>query len=489
MFSGRRKFPATKAAVAGVLGLGAGILGVGRGALAAEPTQQELLEQIKALQAKVEQLETRQNQQAQTQPAAATQPAASSEEDATVDSVLTDAARRSNPSFMQTGGFTAGYSRNKFIIQDEAGNFVLNPNVQFQFRHVLNSRDMDSDDGENDTGVESGFEIRRLKFALEGNLFGPNLTYKLQWATNRANGQLVLEEAWGRYALGDFLGETTKDLAVRFGQIKDATFHEEVTSSKRQLAVDRSLANEVLAGGLTDYVQVVSLIWDDGPEGRPLRAEIGYSDGWNSDNTNFVDGGGVGIYGAANPDWGAFGRIEYLMMGNWKQYDDFTAMGNSTDLLVLGAGAHYAEASGSGGSDAILYTADVQYETGRLGLYGAYYGAYGEPNVSGNVTANGIMDQGFLAQAGFMFADKWEVFGRWDVVMIDEDRLADGVEDTFDEFTVGLNWYMKGHAAKFTIDFNYLPSGVPNDQNGIGYLDPDGDEAQFAVRSQFQLLL
>src|SRR6185436_8942650 len=56
MASGRRKHPATKAAVAGALGVGAGILGLGQVASAAEPTQQEMLEQIKALQAKVAQL-------------------------------------------------------------------------------------------------------------------------------------------------------------------------------------------------------------------------------------------------------------------------------------------------------------------------------------------------------------------------------------------------------------------------------------------------
>src|SRR5215212_3029906 len=56
MFSGRRKFPATKAVAAGAIGLGAGIFGFGPVALAAEPTQQEMLEQIKALQAKVEQM-------------------------------------------------------------------------------------------------------------------------------------------------------------------------------------------------------------------------------------------------------------------------------------------------------------------------------------------------------------------------------------------------------------------------------------------------
>src|SRR5689334_5196699 len=104
--------PAAKvtAKMIGALGVGAaGVLGFCSGAAAAEPSQQELVDQIKALQSKVEQLEARQ-QNAQSQPApaqpapsqnAASQPtrpgrqqaASSDDAEATVGSVLSDAAR------------------------------------------------------------------------------------------------------------------------------------------------------------------------------------------------------------------------------------------------------------------------------------------------------------------------------------------------------------------------------------------------------------
>ena len=514
--SGRRNRPAAKAAVAGALGFGAGVFGLSSAASAAEPTQQELLEQIKALQTKVEQLETRQNGPApQTQPAAqseqtdrpaATQPAG---QGATVDSVLRDAERRSTPSFLQVGGITAGYSKNKFLIQDEAGDFVLNPNLQFQYRHVANFRNDDTapDDDDPDTDVEgagdsvaeSGFEIRRLKFSFDGNAFGPRLTYKFQWVTNRGNGTPVLDDAWVRWAVGDAFGDVGRNLAIRVGQFKDPTFHEETTSSKRLLAVDRSLMNEVLAGGITDWVQGVALIFDDGPEGSPLRAEVGYSDGWNTDNTPFTEAGGSAFYGMTNPDWGAFARVEYLATGTWKQYDDFTAMGNDRvgeNLLVLGGGATYSEnGEGEFGGDGLLYTADVQFETGRLGLYGAYVGAYAHRDTPGG--EGSTHDMGLLFQAGYMLSKKWEVFGRWDGTMLDDARFAAAdddedvadAEDTFHELTVGLNYYIRGHAAKFTIDGVWLPNGTPNEQSGLGILDPDGDDDQFAIRTQFQLLL
>src|SRR5437867_12317420 len=127
--------PAAK--VIGALGVGAaGVLGLCSTAAAAEPTQQELVDQIKALQQKVEQLEARQN-------SAESQPTTRSADDqsATVGSVLRDADLRSNPPMLQPEGFTAGYSRGKFLIQDASGNFVLNPNLQLQARYILNYRE------------------------------------------------------------------------------------------------------------------------------------------------------------------------------------------------------------------------------------------------------------------------------------------------------------------------------------------------------------
>jgi hypothetical protein len=464
-----------------VVGLGAAC------ARAAEPTQQELVDQVKALRAKVEQLEARQAAPV-SQPAAAT--AAPEGRDATIDSVLRDADRRSSPLFLQSAGVTAGYVKNKFIIQDEAGNFVLNPNLQFQFRHVANFRSDNSANGDGDDVIENGFEVRRLKFVFDGSLFGPGFTYKFQWATNRANGTPLLEDAWVRIGLGDLWGSKFNDFALRIGQFKDPSFHEEITSSKRQLAVDRTVLNEVLAGGVTDWVQGVTLIWDDGPEGRPLRAELGFDDGINTDNTNFVDGGGSAFYSMANPDWGAFARVEYLAFGNWKAYDDFTTLGNTEDTLVLGMGATYSEnGDTANGGDLVIWTVDAQYELGKLGLYGAYVGAYSEPAAAG-----GIYDQGFLVQAGYLLNEKWEVFGRYDMTFLDDSRFSSSdTEDTFPEITVGLNYYMKGkaggHAAKFTIDGTWLPNGAPADLNGIGILDPDGDDDQFVIRTQFQLLI
>ncbi len=310
---------------------------------------------------------------------------------------------------------------------------------------------------------------------FEGNVFGPATTYRFQWNTNSNDGDLTLEEAFVKHQLG-----FAPDFYIKGGQFRDPTFHEEITSDFKQLAVDRSLANEVLGGGQTRYVQGVALIWDDGLEGLPLRAEVGFVDGPNSANTNFVDGGGSPGIGAASPDFGIYGRAEYLAFGDWRHYDDFTAKDNPQDTLVFGAGAFYTQA---GDNDSLLHTFDAQYEMYLLGLYAAYYGVYSNTSSEGS-----SYDFGFVVQAGYMIDKKWEAFGRYSLVSLDSGN-AGSKDDNFHELTAGVNYYMRDHAAKFTLDLSYLPSGIPSNQPLIGELDPDGDEDQLLLRGQFQLML
>ena len=75
------------------------------------------------------------------------------------------------------------------------------------------------------------------------------------------------------------------------------------------------------------------------------------------------------------------------------------------------------------------------------------------------------------------------------LTMFEDDVLfANGAtEDFFHELTVGVNYYIQGHAAKFTLDASYVPNGSPNNQTGLGILA--GDDAEFVFRGQFQLLL
>lgn len=428
----------------------------------AQETPEELRKEIQALRERVNQLEA--DQRAVTDGLRQGTEDTASVQTATRAQVLRDAESRSD--------VLAGYEQGKFFLKSADGNFSLSPGAQLQIRYTANSRD----DADND--LQDGFEIRRAKFFFAGHAFSKDFTYNLQWETNENGGVVTLEEAWVRYQFRD-------DMALRLGQIKDSPFHEETVSSKRQLAVDRSLLNELIAGGETDYVQAVRLEWD---ATEALRADIGLQDGYNSDNTPFLESGGTSFVGVGPTDWGTSARVELFAIGAdaKKQYDDFTALKNKQDILVFGGGANYSMA---GNNHAFFHTVDAQYENASgFGLYAAVIGLDRQAS-SGPAAAPelNLYDWGALVQAGYMLNADYEIFGRWDVTVLDDAALAADDEDTFNEFTLGVNRYIRGHAAKLTLDASYLPDGAPQNESGVGVLA--SEEEQFILRGQFQLLL
>jgi hypothetical protein len=429
---------------------------------AAEPPEQsanqdELRQRIRALQQRLESLET------------SSRPATAPAEPATVDAVLKDAERRSTPLYGAAGGLTAGYDKGFFIKSDD-GNFLLKPSVQAQFRNVTNYEQDARHDGEDDQ-FQNGFEWRRARFRFDGNAFSPKFTYSFVWDTSRSTGAVTLLDAWGQYQFADHW-------AVKAGQFKESVFHERDVSGYQQLAVDRSLTDALLGGNITDRVQGVSLIYG-GTKDDKLRAEVAYHDGANSRNTDFRDG---------TTNWGSGARVEFKPFGDWANYKDLTAKGGKDNLLVVGAGADYTDRDGA---DVLLHTVDATYEIAdRLAVYAAFHGAYTDPHEA--TGADSRYDWGVLAQAGYLLNKQWEVFGRYDVVVLDEDAVAAGSEDTFHEITGGVNYYLGKdgsylHRAKLSLDVSYLPNGAPSDQTQAGVLAATGDE--IVVRAQFQLML
>lgn len=445
----------------------AGALGMGSIAWAAEPTTAELLEQIKQLQTKVTEMEARQNTLSDAQVGA------------TIDRVLSDAERRSQ--LLQVEGWTAGHDGKHFGLQSSDGNYYFSPRFQFQFRNTTNfSEDVAKSGDDNDNETTNGFEIRRMKFSAVGHAVTPKLKYNFRWASERNGGSLVLENAFVQYQFAD-------QWSFKVGQWKDNWTREESTGSDKQLAADRSLLNEVLGGGQTDYVQGVSVIWASADS--PFRAEVAYHDGANSDNTDFQDGGGgVSLAGITRANFGVSARVEWAANNNWAGYDDFTAMGNTEGLFVIGAGLDWTQA---GDNNAVFHTVDAQWENdGGLGIYAGFVGQYIEANSGADDSDDGY-NWGLIGQAGYMLNENWEVFGRANWFDLDEESpfatITGEDDDSFYELTAGVNYYFVKHNAKVTLDVGWLPEGSPQNATGIGVFQSDSD--QFYLRGQFQLLI
>lgn len=396
---------------------------------------------------------------------------------ALVAEMLADAETRS--SLLQAGAM-AGHDGRHFTLASADGLFRLNVSGQIQFRYNMNWRDDDApDDADPDDpdfadtdDFVPGFQTRRTKLEFGGHVFERELYYKVVGAFDRDGGDFELEDAYVGYDMGN--GWT-----VQWGQFKLPLLREELVSSKYQLAVDRSVTNEVFNQGRSQGVQAAY-------EQEDWRAMAAFSDGIGSANTDLGD--------PTSADWALTGRFEYKFSGDWSQFRYFSSPQGSDSGLLVGAAAHYESAADTGAdgdeTDRFIYTIDASYVADGWNLFAALVGNDIKDGVSvadgGTELFSGDSDNfGYILQGGIFVAEQIELFGRWDHTFFDDD-LATG-NDELRTITAGMNYYAHGHAAKFTADVQWLLDEMPFSNTGIGILS-SANEDQIVLRLQFQLL-
>ncbi|MDB5299240.1 MAG: phosphate-selective porin family protein [Phycisphaerales bacterium] len=469
-------------------------------AFAADPATQadDTAQEIKALRARLDQLEAQQKESDLKRQDAERK----LEESATVGSVLKEAQSRDN--LMAVEGFTAGFTENRFVIQSADGNFVFRPWLHLQFRDVTNDRQNFKKGGDDDW--ENGFEVRRMRFGFDGNAFTPDFTYFFNWATVRASGTAnvtnsagakigtvsnnlggapLLEEAWVKYKL------PSSDFYIKGGQIKDPLLHDQIVSSRYQQSTERSLTADIFANG-DAFTEGVTLIWD--PKGA-VRTEGGITHGLRSANTNFLDFPNTNAF-----NYGVAGRVEYKVMGQWKDYSQIGGFGVKEPLLVFGGGIDYSERGHSGQTVGVIdaqyadqhgfnaYGAVVdRYTTHNFGIYtqSAAGASIGTPDPA--VANHATNEYSLMLQGGYDIDQHWEPFGRYEYMRLQ--GTAAGSRNYVQALTGGVNYYFVGHRAKFTAQATYLPNGIPIDETPNDVLTNGGGHGEFVFVAQFQLLL
>ncbi len=162
-------------------------------------------------------------------------------------------------------------------------------------------------------------------------------------------------------------------------------------------------------------------------------------------------------------------------------------------MLILGGAGEWDQA---GDANLYWYTVDAQWQPATLrglSVYGALVGrqtAIGEPESA--TQDDSFSDWGWLAQVSYLFSNNFEPFVRADYTRVGPDLLSDSAASTYGtrdiyETAVGLNYYLHGQGAKFTVDLTYLPNGTPISSSGADIGAQTTDDAQFLARFQFQL--
>jgi hypothetical protein len=334
---------------------------------------------------------------------------------------------------------------------------------QIQFRYIWNVRDQDI--AGNDS--TNGFQTRRTKLWAKGEI-ADGWSYKVQGAFDRDGGTFGLEDAYVDYKADDAW-------TIRWGQFKLPFMREESVSSSRQLAADRSIANEVFNQDWSQGIQATFAqdAW---------RFMGAFSDGFGTRNSDFDSG--------SEADYALTARGEFLGAGDWKNFDDFTSWQGSPFGWMVGGAIHWQSGGNTVGTpdvDVLSVTVDGSLEGDGWNAFISGVWRKVDPN-----SGSKFDDFGWTIQGGYFVAADWELFGRWSQVFPDKDR---GSAKTFSELAVGVNHYVipESHAAKFTVDWVLWPTSIVNSSSivgpstGIGLLSDTGDP-QWAIRGQFQLL-
>jgi hypothetical protein len=422
-----------------------------------------------------------------------------------VQEVMSDADTRAS---LQSTAATSGYN-NGFFIASPDGNFRLQVNGQVQLRYAYSRLsnagwDTTAPLGSNTkTRDTRGFEIRRAKLSFSGNVVDPSWQYKVTLAYLPPNDQVgsLLKSSYttnvGDGSVGNGSSSTAnledayilKDfgngISLTMGQFKSPFLREELVSSKYQLAVERSIVNQLFSTGWTDGIMLTA-------QNDNLMGMISFNNGGNNANFATNNSGSTGTFtgvGFGNGAWSQYaftGRMQWLALGNWNQFNSLSSARGDTQGLLLGAGFNWQHGGnqnvpippffplvGGGVSNIdagfLTYTVDASWDFGGANLYGAFTGNLtgSLPNLgAGNGSA--IQSYGVIVQGGYFLTDDMEAFGRYEwyetASQGGNQMVAPGTQGPLFAqqntiLTGGLNWYIN-KGVKFTFDAGWSNAGI-----------------------------
>lgn len=423
-----------------VLALGGVMLLSAASVVQADTTQgSDVQAELSAMRSRIAQLEGQQNQSWLNERRA-------EEVKSLVREVLSDADTRAS---MAEGSLNATVDANGTHINSEDGTFSLNIAGQIQFRYTYNAREGGQAPGEDKNG--GSFSTPRVKLFFDGHIADPRIGYHLVIKATEGGGDVVLEEYAISYEVAD-------GFTVWGGLVTDPVVRGDMIDSRYMLAADRSNFSNFYTYGRLEGIGFTYFLKD------AMRI-----------NAMFIDD--------EDTEYGFSGRLDYKVMGEWAQLNDFSSWSGEGQSLAFGIAGSYQEDShgeGNGYGGLVYGVVDASFESNGLGLYAAVAAS----NDSG--TFGHYETYGMLIQGNYMFvADKFEGFARYEYI----NRTTGGVD--LNVITFGANYYLAGHNAKFTVDVQYAPTNVGTVQTPGLMTDVttgNGNRNQTALRAQFQLL-
>jgi len=321
---------------------------------------------------------------------------------------------------------------------------------------------------------EMDIYLRRIRLEFGGQLV-QNLKYSLIFEADK-NGKMAssgspTNEIKIQYANIDYKFDDLFN--VRFGKAKLPYSRVSLTSSSKQLIVERAVSTEAAKKLFDDYYQAHLVFHGKASEGL-FAYNLAVADGWEPNSTvssNTVHKSGL-LYIA---------RVEVFPPGWVEKSQSDSHLGKGQHLTI---GANYAAQNGieyKGTST----TPNVNEEDRTLtgfdisGHWNAITGQveYNAWKVESTDSTKNTEPQGWYAQAGyFIDGPNIEPVIRYEVY--DQDSNSDDKQEK--TTTLGVNWYAKGHS--FKVGLNWAHTEF--DQNASGALAADDKKDMYQAQAQ-----
>jgi len=377
---------------------------------------------------------------------------------------------------------------------------AIDAEIFTQFRYTYDSVDEVTTTTLGDADTSVGFSTPRTQVRLSGAVEGTDITGHVSFDFGGAfdhgvsgaatgDGGATLRDAYAAWGMDD-------NWTFLFGQMKNPFSYESNVAPEFSQGVERSLTNSFFDAG---YSQGIALNYSD----DEWKFTALLSDGFNSQNSYYNSGG--------ESDISITGRLDWLISGNWDQFNDFASWQGSNTGFRVGAALHWSQAGDTNPVSTTIdtatvtaWTVDGQYEGDGWGVFASYQST----NVDNDLIAGGSADQtdnGLVFQGNMFFTEQFEMFARYDMIMLDDDvnaiaPLAATDDDAYSTFTVGFNYYLvpESYAARFSMDVSF---GL-DDTSGLntrGFTDASTTgygasgtgattESDLMIRGQFSLL-
>ena len=317
----------------------------------------------------------------------------------------------------------------------------------------------------------TNFLVRRARLKFSGYAFNPNIQYKAEIGLTNRDISVNKEDGNGRGASRLILDAVvkwkfTQGWALWVGQTKLAGNRERVVSSADLQFVDRSLLNSKLNIDRDAGIQLRGKLKAGNSVIKPSVA-ITMGEGRNITEGNF---GGY--------DYTA--HIDFLPMGEFKSKGDYVGGAikrEDAPKLAFGLtfdyndgavrqggqlGSFVRDSTGIYAENTLMtFFADMMFKYQGISVMSTYGMKSGDKQIDG-LSKNYNTGSAFNFQLGYMFANNWELAGRFTTLRSD-DEVYSALSDQ-NQYTLGVSRYVVGHKLKIQSDISRIIA--PGEEDG-----------------------